>query len=453
MLLLNLFDRFLANRKIIGLSFVLFGGPIIYFMRDGLGLAPGSSAFTAVFTVLPILLITPLSNFDRLFAPNKNMYYLCFFYLGIAVLYLFAYVGHPEYTNVVYEMVNFTLIFLLFLFLLTISEASFEEKFLKATLIIAGLGSFLLVLYSVKNGYSFGSRASISFATGTRKEDAAAGNPHIYARAAYALFFCGLMLMKSKGLWRLLGMGGAVLGFVVIAMTQTFAAILSLLIAGIIYLLAKYSVKRVLLSIFNFFFGLKGLISMLTIGAVGFYLVNYTSLSRFYNLLTNVILKRTTGMINLLLKNPDLLKKAAALSKTPVVDASASTRVETISKMFKNFSISLDNNPLPVFFGYGYQTDWVDSPVMQAWLDMGIIPFLLYLSIVVITLRLAFKTIKYNASPARQFVAYFIILISVHSFTFGMPYGTYLWFYFALSARFLKPISPRSQLLNHTANA
>jgi hypothetical protein len=434
---MNLFDRFLVNRKIFGLSFLLFGGPIIYFFRDGLAIAPASSAFTGACNVLCIFIMTPLSQFQRLFKPNKLLYYLCFFYLSIAVIYLFVYVANDAFTNTPLELINYLLLLCLFVFLLTVSETSFEEKFLKTTFYISCLGSILLVLYSIKNGYTFGARASIQFAKGS-KEMAAAGNPHIYSRTAFALFFSAMMLIRNGGIWRILGIGGVLLGFVVLAMTQTFAAFLALFLAGIVYILARYSIKKVLFRIFDFFFGVRGL--SILIGMIGFiyYLINFTSLSRYYDRMAMIFERRIGGIINLLFKNPELLKKAAKFSKIPIIDSSANTRVENITKMFENFGKSLETNPLPVIFGYGYQQFYVDSPVFEAWNDMGIFSFLLYLSIVIITTATAFRTIKYNYTPTRQFTAYFMLLLVVHSFTFGMPYGTYLWFYFAFAARFLR---------------
>ena len=74
-----LFNKFNKYRQSIGLSFFFGGLPLVYFLRDGLKLAQGSTAFTAGIAILSLLIAFPL-NPKKLYQANTLGYLMCIFY-------------------------------------------------------------------------------------------------------------------------------------------------------------------------------------------------------------------------------------------------------------------------------------------------------------------------------------------------------------------------------------
>lgn len=69
------------------LAIFLTGVPLIYYLRDGLGVAPGNTMFSIGLIFFPFALTIPFKNFRFFDLPNK----VTFPYLTFFLIYLFAY--------------------------------------------------------------------------------------------------------------------------------------------------------------------------------------------------------------------------------------------------------------------------------------------------------------------------------------------------------------------------
>ena len=128
-------NRFNKYRQSIGLSFFFGGLPLVYFLRDGLKLAPGSTAFTAGLAILSLLLAFP-QNPKRLYHANTIGYLLCGLYGLIALTYLAIYSPNRGwFTNTPIEVGN-QLVFLLAMFIFaSISINTLKPHFLHFTVL------------------------------------------------------------------------------------------------------------------------------------------------------------------------------------------------------------------------------------------------------------------------------------------------------------------------------
>ena len=105
---------------------------------------------------------------------------------------------------------------------------------------------------------------------------------------------------------------------------------------------------------------------------------------------------------------------------TSVSDATGSAIERTYSRRWMADYIALNGSLYSTIFGFGYMTKWLDAPILQAYLDMGIIGFFFYLYLIVVfPVRIIIK--KYNA-PTLVF-ALAVSLYSIASIiNSGIPY-------------------------------
>ena len=85
--LFNIYSNFNYLRYSLGIMMMLNGFPLIFFIRDTLRIGPASSAFTAVFMVLALLLMVPPHLFKRYYKPNTILFNLGVGFLAIAFYY------------------------------------------------------------------------------------------------------------------------------------------------------------------------------------------------------------------------------------------------------------------------------------------------------------------------------------------------------------------------------
>lgn len=110
-----------------------------------------------------------------------------------------------------------------------------------------------------------------------------------------------------------------------------------------------------------------------------------------------------------------------------VVDESASTRVQILNELKKEFDQHIARN---IVFGMGYNHRYVDRPLIQAFFDFGFLGFCVYFALIIwIPLREIYKTIKTNIVYNDAWI--YIVLISIQSLfdqmLTGLPYFYFLW--------------------------
>lgn len=105
------------------------------------------------------------------------------------------------------------------------------------------------------------------------------------------------------------------------------------------------------------------------------------------------------------------------------IDSSAATRVALRSRVFD--IISNEFRFYNYLFGYGYNNFYVDMPILQIFLDMGILGFTMYfVYIIYIPLQIF---IQKNTTDIGLFIKLFLVQMVMDQFYCGLPY---YYFYF-----------------------
>ena len=424
-------NRFNKYRQSIGLSFFFGGLPLVYFLRDGLKLAPGSTAFTAGLAILSLLLAFP-QNPKRLYHANTIGYLLCGLYGLIALTYLAIYSPNRGwFTNTPIEVGN-QLVFLLAMFIFaSISINTLKPHFLHFTVLFCVLGGLSLLYYIARNpAYVIGMRAAISF--GEDGGMGAMGNPHIYAKSAYIGLVAAVILLKSetRQLWRLGIYGSILVLFLVIALCQSMAIMLVTGLFFFLYFISNLKAPTIYKSL-KWAFGWQGFLIFFCIIFGIYYLWTNTRFNEYAENVFNVIFERLSKIVT------TFFDSESAKQVKFAIDDSASTRVDNITKVFTNFYKELTaGNLLVVFFGNGYQHYYVDSPFIEMLNDLGLVGFVLFISLHIVILYWVFKEIFDPTCDFTLMVAFVFFVTLIQNFTMGMPYDYGRWCSIAFVARF-----------------
>lgn len=427
--LLNKFNKY---RQSIGLSFFFGGLPLVYFLRDGLKLAQGSTAFTAGIAILSLLIAFPL-NPKKLYQTNTIGYLMCILYGIMALSYLAAYAPNRGwFTNTPIEVGN-QIVFLTAMFIFAgISINSLKATFLYFTLFFCTLGGISLLYYIARNpAYMFGMRAAISF--GDEGGMASMGNPHIYAKSAYIGIVAGVILLRSelRILWRTVIIGSVFTLIIVIGLCQAMAMVLITGIFFFLYFIANIKANNIYKGL-KWLMGWRGFIIFFVLIYIGFSLWNNAHYKGYFLVAVDIIGDRLGKIITSFFTDSDSVAKVKA-----VVDDSASTRVVNITKVFTNLSKNVENgNWFLIFFGHGYQEYYVDSPFIEIFHDLGLIGFLIFNVLHFVILKWIWKEIFNPTCDFTLMLAYFFLATFIQNFTMGMPYDYGRWCAMAFVARF-----------------
>jgi hypothetical protein len=430
--ILNKFNKY---RHTLGISFFFAGAPLIYFFRDGLKLAQGSSAFTAGISIFSLLLAFPL-NPKKLYHANTTGYLMCVAFSILSLTYLATYAPNIGwFTNPVTEIGNQIVFFTaLFVFAGT-SINTLKENFLRFTLIISFMGGVSLLYYISRNpAYVVGMRAAISF-DDTAGGMASMGNPHIYAKSAYIGIVAGVLLLRSENrfLWRLAAQFCILTLFIVVALCQAMAVVLVTGLFLAIYFISSIKPKNIY-KILKWIFGWQGILLFVLIALV----INQIWNSKFFNdtfihfytILTDRLERIATSF--LADENPIVSKY-----QIPTSDDSASQRIKTITTVVDTLNENIeDGNWFQVIFGHGYQHFYVDSPIIQTFHDLGILGFTIFTTLHIVIMRWVIKEIINPTCDFTLMIAYVFFVTLIQNFTFGMPYDYGRWCALAFTSRF-----------------
>jgi hypothetical protein len=400
------------NTQSLGITLILVGSPIIYFIRDGLRVSSGNFFFTGFFLVLFLLL---LINYKRFFSfkfikPNLTLFLptLVFFIIS------FVYFLYSNYDNKFKDLFYFTYLFLYFLLLLNIDEYYIKNihiDFLFITLIVNIL-FIIYYLFFFTNYREIGERAYIG---------GEEGNPNLYAFIAYLGIISSYLIYKyrSNYIFKVFSMINLILSAIVIIFAQNRAVLLTLFLILILVLVIKFiklirtfKFKKIRISFFELlssFFILTFLYFLITnLLPVNIYLENYR----------NYIL----GGINNIMGG--------------VEEASSQGRIDSFNLILSE----INNHPEDYIIGKGYKEQWLDIPILQAFRDLGIIGgmSLLLFHVTMIYLLLKYFKTKNKKPYYDLFVGYYILLF-INSFFHGQPYDYSFWLPFLTIIRFFRP--------------
>ncbi len=414
-------------RMAVGICLVVDGTPITYFFRDTLGLAPGSTAFTAAIQALGFLLMIPFSVLRRLYRPNITLFQFAMGFLVLTSLYMFFY--NTDRTDINRDMIYYAYI-LIFLFLLINIPNDFLEEIVPVIILFTILSNLALIYSLVKDPFwTVGQRAAIMMGTGGA--DDRSGNPHIVAKSALMGVIASLVWafrVRTSLPVRVFCLLNALFSAAIMALTQTRSSIL----AGLLMLVAfaYFHIRPTHIRSAG-----RALMRPSSIIAIVLLFVGLNfALNRSGDLYA-ILYGYVVGFIERNTENVYALLglKSSGAAYVATLDDSAVNR--TFSAQFlRNVLIGHINI---IVLGAGFKSYYLDIPVVEALISHGILGFFLYAGFNVIALYHALNAIRVNAHPFSSFLGYFYLYIFVLMFTNGRPYDPYTWFPYCLMIRFL----------------
>ena len=407
-----LLNKFLANRDGFAVAMFLAGLPFIYFLRDGIKLAPANTFFGVFLLFFPYFLSLLFKDFSKFDMPNK---------VGMTLLSIFILIGltyfllRDRYSAVdgTRELLTFVLIFILFFGTLFLRRESLNETFFYYVIFLSILGAVSLIYFTFTNPlYQFGQRAAIML----DEDGAKGGSPHTNSRGAfYGLIACVLVL-KYKNKFKigfLIPSLTILLLFVVLFLTQTMLAILSAFIFLILFFYFNYSLKQVGTTI-KFLFSKWYVLLALTFGIIK----GISSLNKDSDFITPIT-KYTTYRLNNIMKS--LVDDKSGKKAEVKGDESANTRIMLVGKVFERFEKNIEKGKVRyVLFGNGYNTMYIDVPHMEVLDSYGIFVFIFYSIMFFYFVKIAWREIRNPESMGTEFIAYAFIYYFVANFVAGI---------------------------------
>ncbi|MEA5139808.1 hypothetical protein [Arcicella rigui] len=417
---------FKYSRQSLGVFIVFMGNPLIFFFKEVLGFG-GSSVFTIFSLVMGlVLMIAPEDIFRKFWKPNIPITRLAFYFLFLAfVYYLFfnPYFGFfSENIYVFYrDLGNFIFIFV-FLFLLVSVSNEIKDYFLPIVVIFTFFGSICLIYSMATNPYFvIGQRATVVFGDGTTTSS---GNPHVYARNAFAGIYSSYFLLKQRSFfWKILSSLNLILSGVVLILAQARSILLAFLFSLMLFVYFNTSKKTIQKAVSVLIKPRNLLMIAFVIWLIIYFISSQPHLVNIINLYYETFLTTFTKA----------MLTAFGMVDEENVDLSAMGRINNLEVVKKTFI----DNPWLFLFGGGFKYFYIDIPVLETLTDLGVLGFLAFSLMNLMIFIEALKAMKSQNNTFTMFLGYFYLTYFVGIFTGGEPFGTAYWFIFAVMMRFL----------------
>lgn len=422
-------------RQALGINMLWNAYPIVTVVRDGFGIGPSGSITTLLFWIVGLFLLIPVNIFQRIYAPNRVLFFFWISFATLSAIYM-VYYQTPFYNykgDFVREILNYILP-TVFLFGLLFYPSD-KTNFLISTTALFSLLASIGVLYIIFHDptWNIGKRAAISFKSfGAGHE----GNPHSFATNALRGFFSAIIIAyKSKRLWiKLLYTFCTLVALLVILLTRTNAAIISFIVAVLIYLVLNG--RQLIIQSLKF----KNLI-FATIGLILLPFITSMFVD-FTNMLGGVgglVQKRLFSTIF----TATGLNLGTNLNSTPTTDYSSANRISSFNYFRETF---LDGSLQTVLFGEGYKSTFLDVPILEAFINEGIFGFLIFGGFVLGLFIYIVREILLFSNHWNSFLAYSSLTILLGFFTAGRPVDTGNWLVYVVLIRFLGTYSVETKL-------
>lgn len=436
-----IFHRIIKYKSGVGISLLLFGLPLLYLVRDGLRLAPNSSLVTQLFMVFSLFLLFPLRLNGTLFSSNNKLlvttlffHFLCFLYI---VIYRNPVIGMSQ--EIIYLSLN--IVFLVFISFVSLEELEHNNvlKFILYLCLIQNLG---VILFGIASGsFQVGQRFNLAVVSKSGNVEGIT-NPHIFGKGAYfgILIATTYLRFKLKSVSRYIVLATLFSSILLLAMSLSMSTILSLGILFFFLLLFTnklhliQSIGKQISRPMNAFFLLLIMILLVVFYFKNQYKIDHT---------IEVVSSRFVMIFNTIQHGK---YEFGAKEQT---DMSAGSRVENITYVYETFMEDIESwNFFELLFGRGYFFKYIDSPIIQTFLDMGIFGFITFGAWHIYGFILVRKYFKYNYSPFLFFVAGLYFIVFVTNVSQGVPYGYQNWIFMVLITRYLKNFIPQKSNLN-----
>lgn len=394
--------------------------PFIYFLKAYVGLGGGSLLTGIVYSFGIILLLSPIHPKIG-FKPNLLLLQVGAVFFCQALLYFFIY--NMEGRSFAVDSINFFLLISFFFFLLRVDNE--VQKYLPNLILFTTFITSLALLYSIYTNPEFvlGARATVQYKSNSGEFT---GNPHVYSRNGLAGFIISTLLIFLNGkvkesrdnlFIRLLAHINLLVSILVIILTQTRATILSLGIVLVLLMIYVIKWRDISTNTKSYIIAYYGLLSLIL-----FYFEAKFNLwklvSGYYNSFQNLFFKAVnTGL---------------SLGKSSDFDESAMGRVVNI-----NFFFSLwKNDPWGFVLGHGYKKRYIDIPVLESFINFGIIGLITFVSFNLLILNFSIRALR-SQNIFQVFIGLFYIHTLIAIFVAGRPVDFSFWVSYIVIIRFL----------------
>jgi hypothetical protein len=413
----------LSNWKVsLGLILIWIAPPFIYFLKELLGIGQTSLFTGIVYSSGLILLINhiPLKYFYK---GNEVLAFtgLSFFLLGF--FYFLFY--NSQRSSIIVDAINFAI---LLGFIYCVFRVDNEvQYYLPVLILFVTLINNIALIYSISTNpnYVLGARATVQYNKGTGEDFS--GNPIVFGRNAVAGLLISFLIIQKKALDFIGNKSGTInlishinllVSFIVLILTQTRGNFISVGLCIVFYL------------IFGNYNFLKGFQSKRS--TIIYYLLLLIVLQYFnkaYRIL-ETFNRYSDQAYEFLLRA--LNTGLGINSSNTQQDASALNRVQNINFIKKIIS----RDWFDFIFGKGYKFWYVDIPALEAFVNFGILGFVLFCLFNLFILYYIILGIK-TKNLFQNFLSLFYINLFVSVFTGGRPLDFSYWVFYIILIRFL----------------
>jgi hypothetical protein len=402
---------------------MIFNGyPIIFFVRDTLGIGPASNVFTAAFWLTGFMLMIPSHLFLRVYKPNLLLFHFSFLFIFTAIFSNLLPNATPE--GIAFELGNY--FFIIGYFILITQIPNTVKDTLVPVIFVLSMLSNITLIYSliIDPNWTLGMRAAMTFAN----EDAqAGGNPHIAARnAIVCLIASGVLAWQSRSyLLKIFFYIAIIFNVGIIIITQTKSTFLALILMALFYLYSNFSLKKITTAVYEFF-------TLRMVATIAFFLfaANYF-LSKFYDVYAIVF--NYSDVLFSRFYNVYYTITGQEVAGTEVkVDDSSLNRVKSFNLLFRSLY-----DPEVLLIGTGYKREFLDVPVIEALLNHGLLGLFLFDGFLLLLLVYTYREVFVKTNGISLFAAYLYVYTIPQMVTGGRPTDITYWFSFIIMIRFL----------------
>ena len=422
---MNKYFNFKYSRQFLGIFIVFMGSPLIFFFKEVSGFG-GGSVFTIASLILGLLMmISPDDLFRKFYKPYLPAYRLAVIFMTVILINFFfinPFYGYSANSGIFFrDLINYASIFVFFILLLGVSN-EVKDYFLPIVVFLTFTGSICLIYSMATNAnFTIGQRASVVFGDGTTT---ASGNPHVYARNAFAGVFSSYIMLKNRStLWKLFSLSNMILSLLVLVLTQARSILLAFFFTMIIFFYYNISSKSVKSAFKSAIKPQNVFLFILFLSGIVYFISTQAKLVSIINLYYDAFSITFTKAI----------LTATGMEDAKTIDYSALGRVNS----FGTFKKVLFESPWELILGKGYRFLYMDIPILETWIDCGIIAFWSFAMMNLVLFREALRAIKDGTNQFTTFLGYFYMCYFVTLFTGGEPYGIAYWFVFCVMIRFL----------------
>ncbi|GAB3330325.1 hypothetical protein GCM10027299_34820 [Larkinella ripae] len=412
-------------RYVVGIMIVIDGYPLIFFFKETLRLAPGSTAFTAAFLALGFILMIPFHFLHKLYRINTTLLKQALIFFAVILFYM-AFYRDQWFQDGTLDTIYYIYV-LLFLFLLVNIPNDIIKVFIPITVAFTVVSNIALVYALLTDPtWNIGQRAAIQFGEGEYRT----GNPHVFSRnALMSVVACAIWAFQPNTTFipRILSLFACVFSMGILVMTQTRSSIVALILIIILFFMFNIRPRQIKTAIRGLF--RPGSIALMVLAFIGITVF----MNRNGDLIA-ILYGYAVAFIERNMENVYALLGIKVQNQfTATFDASAGNRATS----FQYLRNVLEGHLHLILFGRGYKATYLDVPLMEALINHGIPGFVTFTAFCFSMLFYSLKTIRDNPDSLSTFLAYFYIMLFVQLFTNGRPYEISFWHPFCLMIRFI----------------